>query len=143
MKATLLLLAPVALFVSCNQNAGQSGAPVAPAINQGDPYGVPAAQPVGAYDPINPPYQPVGPINPSATPVPAANPYGTPTPVPVAPSLPAPSPELNGNVYTIQKGDSLWGLSRKFGTSVEAIQEANGLTGNTIIDGRTLVIPGR
>ena len=142
MKATLLLLAPVALLVSCTQN---QDAPVAPAVNSGNPYGVPPAQPTGAYNPVNPPYQPVNPINPPATSVPPANAYGTPppAPIPTTPSVPAPSPDLNGNVYTIQKKDTLWGLSRKFGASVEAIKEVNGLTSDTIIDGNTLIIPGR
>lgn len=142
MKATLLLLAPIALFVSCTQNSGQGGAPVAPAANVGNEYGVPTAQPTGQY---NPPYQQVDPINPPAQSYPPANAYGTPpaAPAPSIPSTPAPSPQLNGNVYTIQKGDSLWGLSRKFGTTVDAIKEANGLSSDTIIDGRTLIIPGR
>ena len=141
MKATLLLLVPISLLVSCTQNQGQAAPPVAPAANMGNEYGVPAA---GAYDPVNPPYQPVGPINPPAAPVPAASPYGTPPPVAVAPSTPAPvAADLNGNVYTIKKGDSLWGIARKYGTNVSAIKEANGMTSDTIIDGRTLIIPGQ
>ncbi|MDA7518275.1 LysM peptidoglycan-binding domain-containing protein [bacterium] len=146
MKATLLLLVPASLLVSCNQNQGQDTTPVAPAANTGNQYGVPAAGAPGAYAPANPPYQPVGPINPPAAPAPVANPYATPAPVAVTPSVPAtpaPAPDLNGNVYTIQKGDSLWGISRKYGTSVSAIKEANGMTDDTIIDGRTLIIPGR
>lgn len=148
MKATFLLLAPVSLLVSCTQNQGQGGPPVAPAANTGNQYGVPTPGAPGAYDPANPPYQPIGPINPPAAPIPNANPYGTPPPITTSPSVPAtpapaPAPELNGNVYTIKKGDSLWGISRKYGTSVSAIKEANGMTSDTIIDGRTLIIPGR
>ncbi|KAK9153078.1 hypothetical protein Sjap_000558 [Stephania japonica] len=44
----------------------------------------------------------------------------------------------------IVKGDTLWGLSRKFGVkevSVDAIKEANGLEGDTIYAGKKLVIP--
>ncbi|XP_043701992.1 probable endopeptidase p60 [Telopea speciosissima] len=41
----------------------------------------------------------------------------------------------------IVKGDTLWGLSRKYGVSIDAIKEANGLTGNTIYAGKKLVIP--
>lgn len=158
MKATLLSLvslAPIALFVSCTPNQGQVGDPVAPAANTGNPYGVPtapdAAAPTagnpygvpgapapGAYPPANAPYQPVEPINPPAVP-------SAPTYTPTAPTIPtAPTgPALNGNVHTIQKGDSLWGIARKHGTSVEALKEANGMTGDTIIEGRTLIIPGR
>lgn len=135
MKATLLLLAPIALVVSCTQNSGQVAPPVAPAANMGNEYGIPSAQPSGPYDPTNPPYQAIDPVNPAAS-IPTANPYGTPPPV-------ASSPDLNGNVYTIRKGDSLWGISRKFNTTVDAIKEINGLTSDTIIDGRPLIIPGR
>jgi len=133
MKATLLLLAPVALLVSCSPHQEQVGAPVAPAANTGNPYGVPDA---GGYVPQGAPYQPVDAINPPAVPsIPTPPAYTT----PVTP----PPPTLNGNVHTIKKGDSLWSLSRKYSTSVEAIKQANGMTSDTIIEGRSLVIPGR
>jgi hypothetical protein len=142
MKATVILFALVSLLASCSQKAK----PVAPAANTGNQYGVPNSGAPGSY---NPPYQPIAPINPPETPVPA--PYGTP-PVAIAPytpgtttpdPAPAPSPDLNGNVYTIKAGDSLWGIARKFGTSVNAVKETNGMTSNTIIEGRSLIIPGR
>ncbi|KAH6833526.1 hypothetical protein C2S53_004905 [Perilla frutescens var. hirtella] len=41
----------------------------------------------------------------------------------------------------IVKGDTLWGLSRKYGVSIEAIKEANGLTTDTIYAGKKLTIP--
>ncbi|KAL3509106.1 hypothetical protein ACH5RR_028507 [Cinchona calisaya] len=44
-------------------------------------------------------------------------------------------------VVEIERGDTLWGLSRKYGVSVEAIKEANGLTGDTIYAGKKLTIP--
>jgi hypothetical protein len=140
MKATLTLFALVSLLTSCTQK----GKPVAPAANTGNQYGVPNAGAPGSY---NPPYQPIDPINPPAAPLP--NPYGTP-PVAIPPYTPptataaeATSPDLNGNVYTIKAGDSLWGIARKFGSSVNAVKEANGMTSNTIIEGRSLIIPGR
>jgi LysM repeat protein len=43
----------------------------------------------------------------------------------------------------IQKGDTLWGISRRYGVTVEAIQQANGLTSTNIREGKTLVIPAR
>jgi LysM repeat protein len=133
MKATLLLLAPVSLLISCTSNQGQVGNPVAPPVSTTNPYGVPQAQS---------PYQPVDPINPPAAPVPTGVPAPAGVPDPnVRP--PAPSPDLNGNVYIIETGDSLWGIARKFDTSVEAIKTANGMAKDTIIAGRTLVIPGR
>ncbi len=135
MKAKLILLAPVAILASCTTNQGQVGTPVAPPANTGNPFGVPTAP--GIPTPTAPPYQPIDPINPPAAP-------SLPS-VPSAPSFtPPPAPSsLNGNVHTIEKGDSLWGLSRKYNTSVDAIKSANGLDSNTIIEGRTLIIPGR
>ncbi len=147
MKATLLSLvslAPMALFVSCTQNQSEIGGPVAPAANTGNPYGVPggpaptAVDPYGvpgSYTPDAAPYQPVDPVNPPAAPT-------APAYTPTTPATPTP-PALNGNVHSIQKGDSLWGISRKYGTTVDALKEANGMTNDTIIEGRTLVIPGR
>ncbi|KAL9454572.1 hypothetical protein AB3S75_010049 [Citrus x aurantiifolia] len=41
----------------------------------------------------------------------------------------------------IVRGDTLWGLSRKYGVSIDAIKEANGLSGDTIYAGKKLIIP--
>jgi len=44
--------------------------------------------------------------------------------------------------YVVKKGDSLWGISRRFGTSVNAIAAANNLNPNSVINpGKNLVIP--
>ena len=45
-------------------------------------------------------------------------------------------------VHTVQSGDSLWALSRKYGTSVDAIRQANNLTSNALSLGQRLKIPG-
>ncbi|XWS33035.1 hypothetical protein CRYUN_Cryun22dG0043300 [Craigia yunnanensis] len=50
-------------------------------------------------------------------------------------------PEYSERVIEIVKGDTLWGLSRKYGVSIDAIKEANGLTGDTIYAGKKLIIP--
>lgn len=43
--------------------------------------------------------------------------------------------------YIVQAGDSLWLLSRRFGTTVEAIMQLNGLTSDLIDVGQVLKIP--
>lgn len=43
--------------------------------------------------------------------------------------------------HTVKSGDSLWGLAKKYGTTVEKIKSANGLKGTTIRDGASLKIP--
>ena len=42
--------------------------------------------------------------------------------------------------YTVVKGDTLYGISKRFGTTVEAIQKLNNLTGTTISIGQVLRI---
>ena len=46
----------------------------------------------------------------------------------------------SGN-YTVKKGDSLERISRNSGTSVSAIKKANGMSGELIHPGQTLVVP--
>jgi len=43
--------------------------------------------------------------------------------------------------YTVQSGDSLYLISKKFGVSVTAIKSANGLSGDEIYPGQKLAIP--
>jgi len=44
-------------------------------------------------------------------------------------------------VHRVVKGDTLYGLSRKYGASVSDIQTANGLKGSSISLGANLIIP--
>ncbi|HOA25184.1 MAG TPA: LysM peptidoglycan-binding domain-containing protein [Aggregatilineales bacterium] len=45
------------------------------------------------------------------------------------------------HTYVVQRGDNLFRIAQRFGTTVTAIQAANGLTGTTIYAGQTLIIP--
>jgi LysM repeat protein len=73
------------------------------------------------------------------TPAPATTPSAPATP-PVAPA--APAAPVASTSYTIQRGDTVTSIARKFGVSVSAILAANGLVASSIIySGRTLVIP--
>ncbi len=54
------------------------------------------------------------------------------------PSLPNPDTVIH---YTVRRGDSLWNIARDYGVEVDALKEANGLTGNQIYAGQTLRIP--
>ena len=162
MKSTFLLTLGTAIaLVSCKSvdpeyeayktQQAEEGGQTAPFGNTdpygkavANPYGVPggsAAPPsdVGRYTPQNPaPYQPL----PGVPSDPAGTRSGFPTiPSPGAGGTTAPSGPTTTHIVTT--GDSLWGLSRKYGTTVEAIQQANGLSGNTIQTGRTLQIPSK
>lgn len=44
-------------------------------------------------------------------------------------------------VYVVQSGDVLMAIAERFGVTVEAIRERNGLTGNALQVGQELVIP--
>lgn len=62
----------------------------------------------------------------------------------VPPSNPAPNPNPGpGNVivYTVRSGDTLWQLARRYGTTVDAIKQANGLTSDNLSIGQILRIP--
>ena len=157
MKLTLLFAVALSISaVSCNSNDQEyadfkaqqeaqratQGAPYGP---NADPYGVPSPSEAGTYQ-QNPPLQPlpgVDPIDPGPRSAgtnfptipsgPSGNPYpgGNPSGVPVLNTVPHP----------VVAGDTLWGLSQRYGTSVDAIKAANGLTSDTIQTGTTLQIP--
>lgn len=47
-----------------------------------------------------------------------------------------------GRVYIVERGDTLWGISKRFGVSVSKIKEINSLETDTISVGQRLVLPG-
>ena len=51
-----------------------------------------------------------------------------------------PKKEQTYSEYIVQKGDSLWSISRKYNISVEEIKEKNNLTSNLLTIGQKLII---
>ena len=70
---------------------------------------------------------------PSGTASPPASPTATPEPTPT----PAPTPVT----YIVQSGDTLNAIAARFGTTAQAIRDANGITGDLIHPGQVLIIP--
>lgn len=48
---------------------------------------------------------------------------------------------LDSNYYTVQSGDSLWSISKKFGITVDELKQANNLSSNLLSVGQNLYIP--
>ena len=90
----------------------------------------PAPQPpeIASHTPPSPP------PTAAATP-PPPRPKPKPKPVKVKPKKPAPIR------VTVKKGDTLYGLSRRYKTTVAAIKKANGLKSDLIKPGQKLVVP--
>jgi LysM repeat protein len=86
---------------------------------------------------VTPPPSP----SPTATPRPTATPTTTPVPTPAPSPTPAPT-ATPARTYTVQRGDTLAEIANRFGSTVEAIQAANGIEDpDEILIGQVLVIP--
>lgn len=80
----------------------------------------------------------------SSKPKPSSSSKPKPKPKPVVKPKPKPKPKPvppKPIVVTVKKGDTLYGLASRYGTTVSAIKSYNGLSSDTIRDGRTLRIP--
>ena len=120
-----------------------------------NPYGVPQGADHGAasapYQPVSPPGQTYD--TPAAyeentspsTPVPdtAIVDPGTSKPLKPAAQLPPAKVPASGTEHVVVKGDTLGGIARKYGTTVAAIKQANGMTSDTVVLGKKLKIPAR
>lgn len=79
---------------------------------------------------------------PSPTVIPTVAPTATPPATPPATPVPTPTPAPPPRTYTVVEGDTLALIAQRFGTTVEALQAANGIEDpNQIVIGQVLVIP--
>ena len=60
-------------------------------------------------------------------------------PAPAKPATPAPVPTPT---HTVAKGDTLYGISKKYNTTVASIKQINGLTSDTLLVGQKLNLTG-
>jgi LysM repeat protein len=82
-------------------------------------------------------------VTPTDTPRPTATRRATFTPIPATPSdTPTPTVTPTPILYVIQPGDTLIPIARKFGVTVQDIQEANGITDpRRLRIGQEIIIP--
>ena len=59
----------------------------------------------------------------------------------VGENVPTPGPDTGYITYTVKAGDNLWTLAQRYGTTVNAIMQANGLTSDLLQIGQVLRIP--
>jgi hypothetical protein len=64
-------------------------------------------------------------------------------PVVAQASAPAARTAAAGIRYQVRRGDSLWAIARRHGTTVESLKSANSLSSPNIRAGQTIVIPAR
>lgn len=55
--------------------------------------------------------------------------------------IPGQKESTSNNVYTVQKGDSLYSIARKYNVDVNALKQANNLSNNLLSIGQVLIIP--
>ncbi len=130
----LTLAALPAMFVSCASQTGGEDYDVS------NPYAAPdyvdeAGSPYEANTEtanVNPAYDAPA-VYEDAAP-------SAPDPAATAPSRPA---TASAKVHTVVRGDSLWGIGKKYGVSIDAIKQANGMTKDTAVLGAKLQIPAR
>jgi tetratricopeptide (TPR) repeat protein len=66
------------------------------------------------------------------------------TPVPATTSVPTATPQSQqGTIHVVKSGENLYRISLQYGTTVDAIMAANGLTSTAIYVGQQLYIPAR
>lgn len=70
--------------------------------------------------------------------IPAYDPDGKPTPKPKPDPKPQPKPDPTGVFHTVAKGDTLYNLSKKYGTTPEKLRKLNDMTDNNIKIGQKL-----
>lgn len=104
----------------------------APALGDNNEYAIP-----GAGGETAAPYQPLPGVSDYP---PVVDNYTPPAPQ----YHPAPAqPSAASTTHTVVKGDTIWGLTKKYNVTADAIRQANNLTTDVIRLDQKLIIPAR
>lgn len=68
------------------------------------------------------------------------NPFGQPESQAYAQAYPPAQPVMTTQTHTVSKGETLYAVSRKYGTTVDALKSQNGLSSNTLFPGQELTV---
>lgn len=131
---SIITVSALAALASCSPSGSED---YDTGYDTSDPYGVPqqGGQEASPYQEVNPP----------ADPSYGSAAYEETATAPPSPPSPPTGPVATTGSHTVAKGDTLWGLSRQYGVSVDAIRSANGMAAddNNIRIGQTLGIPAQ
>jgi LysM repeat protein len=144
MRASLNRLAPCVLALALGGCAGDHPVGTGPFDSHGNYVEAWADNPSKWNKPPadpEPEPPPVVRVDPVAAPESRPDPTPASRPKPVsAPPKPKPKPPPT-RYHTVKRGDTLYGLSKRYGTTVGKIQSANNLRGTIIRVGERLKIP--
>jgi LysM repeat protein len=134
------ILAPSVLALALASCASQK----ADQYDTANPYGAAEAPASAALtEPSNPVYDTPAAYEESGTAAIPTDPYAPAVTPPNTPAPAAPRAPSNGAaiIHTVVAGDTLSGISAKYKVPSAAIKQANGMTKDTVILGRKMVIP--
>lgn len=128
-------------FVSCaSQKPTQYDTPSPYTAADGGQVNAPVTQPVNPVYDTPAAYEETGATAAAAAPAVAAPGAAS---QPNRPAAPMPKPPANGAaiIHTVVAGDTLSGISSKYKVPAAAIKQANGMTKDTVVLGKKMVIP--
>ena len=144
--ATLVLLIALALLTGCYRPAAPD---IMPTPSQEDLEATAAANATAAAEagsPIETPTTPPTAESPEPTDTPTTEPTAVPTAIPTAvPTTVPPAPTTCAScqvTHVVQPGENMFRIALRYGTTVDAIASANGITNPALIYvGQKLIIP--
>lgn len=132
----LVALLSLSLVVGCTRNRPRpASVPEEPAARAATPTAELVSTP--AFTPTSAPPTPTATAQAAPTPIPTL----APTLIPVSPT-PASGGAGQGGTYVVQRGDTLFSIARRLGTDVTTLRQLNNLTGDAIVVGQVLKVPG-